>query len=740
MRLIDWCGGDEIMMSVDVLHYQFDDLVVTPSAFEVRKAGNILPLEPKSIRVLLYLIENRTRAVGKEELLQAVWTDIAVTDNALTRVIAQLRRELGDDARNPRYIQTIPTLGYRFIADLKPVAVAHVAPRRSSRRMRAGIAAALAIGLPSFFWFVTGKSQPTRFGGAVQITSSAGFDASPSFSPDGRSIAYSSDRSGAMEIYTRRLDRPGTETQLTSDGAQNIHPAWSPDGRNIAFHSVAKGGIWTISVAGGRPAQISRRGSQPAWSPDGKYVAFRSQDTYSLAPKDLLSVGASRIHVVELKTGSERVLNLPQPTERWQTFPTWSIDGSRVLFAAYGLENSELWSAPLDGSAPVRIASSENSVYLWPAYGSSGDRIFFTAFTPAQEFGIWQLKLTRKGLANGEATEVLRTGPLIPRDLSVSRDGRLLAYSLSSTNSTLWSLGLTPGGNPAGEPSLFYSDVVFRASFPSFSPDGRRIAFFARLFGGQGDVWTMNTDGTGGGALTRSPGVDLLASWTPDSSAVVYTRVANNRAELRMKSIADGSEKPLIVEAQPLGLPRLSPNGRELVYHTKRSEVMNIWKMPVGGGTATQLTDDAQGAGYSAWSPDGKRIVYELMRPPDTHLAVMDNDGKNSTMLRAERGHTWSYDWSPDSRKISAAVFENGVWNVWTIDSRTREQKKLTNYRSLASFVRYPAWSPKGDRLVYEYSLTRGNVYIAPIDERATVTSSTPDSSARWIRRSPPGS
>src|SRR3954451_10953891 len=101
--------------------YQFDTVEVNQGAFEVRKDGVPLSLEPKSIRLLIYLIANRDRAVPKEELFAAVWTGTAVTDNALTRVIAQLRRELGDDARQPRYIQTVPTLGYRFIA---PVTVA----------------------------------------------------------------------------------------------------------------------------------------------------------------------------------------------------------------------------------------------------------------------------------------------------------------------------------------------------------------------------------------------------------------------------------------------------------------------------------------------------------------------------------------------------------------------------------------------------------------------------------------
>src|SRR5215471_13685951 len=106
-------------MTAEITGYQFDSVEVRPAACEVLRDGKAVALEPKAFRVLLYLIENRDRAVSKDELIRAVWQGAAVTDNALTRIVAQLRRELGDDARQPRYIQTLPTLGYRFVAGLK---------------------------------------------------------------------------------------------------------------------------------------------------------------------------------------------------------------------------------------------------------------------------------------------------------------------------------------------------------------------------------------------------------------------------------------------------------------------------------------------------------------------------------------------------------------------------------------------------------------------------------------------
>ncbi|MCC6389003.1 MAG: transcriptional regulator, partial [Bryobacterales bacterium] len=100
---------------------QFDTVTMDFEKLEIRKEGEALEIEPRSFRVLAYLARNANRVVTKEELLQEVWSGAFVTDNALTRVVAQLRKALGDDARQARYIETVPTVGYRFVAEVRPV-------------------------------------------------------------------------------------------------------------------------------------------------------------------------------------------------------------------------------------------------------------------------------------------------------------------------------------------------------------------------------------------------------------------------------------------------------------------------------------------------------------------------------------------------------------------------------------------------------------------------------------------
>ncbi len=97
----------------------FADVEVREREFSLIKGGEVFPVEPKAFRVLLILLRNPQKLITKEELLNAVWGDAAVTENSLTRSIALLRRLLGDDIRNPRYIETVATVGYRFVSKVE---------------------------------------------------------------------------------------------------------------------------------------------------------------------------------------------------------------------------------------------------------------------------------------------------------------------------------------------------------------------------------------------------------------------------------------------------------------------------------------------------------------------------------------------------------------------------------------------------------------------------------------------
>jgi adenylate cyclase len=151
------------MMSIKSFVFRFADAEVREREFSVIKAGETVPVEPKAFRVLLILLRNPKKLIAKEELLTAVWGDVAVTDNSLTRSIALLRRLLGDDARDPRFIETVATVGYRFLraVEVSEEGPSELAPAdtpitHGAQNSNAGIAT------PAVDWSVSADSPESK--------------------------------------------------------------------------------------------------------------------------------------------------------------------------------------------------------------------------------------------------------------------------------------------------------------------------------------------------------------------------------------------------------------------------------------------------------------------------------------------------------------------------------------------------------------------------------------------------
>ena len=106
------------MMANKSFSFSFEDVEVREREFSIIKAGEAIQIEPKAFRVLLIFLRNPRKLLTKQELLNAVWSDAAVTENSLTRAIALLRRSLDDDSRTPRYIETVSSVGYRFLCSV----------------------------------------------------------------------------------------------------------------------------------------------------------------------------------------------------------------------------------------------------------------------------------------------------------------------------------------------------------------------------------------------------------------------------------------------------------------------------------------------------------------------------------------------------------------------------------------------------------------------------------------------
>jgi DNA-binding winged helix-turn-helix (wHTH) protein len=371
--------------------YRFDDVEVDVGNFRVLKHGKALALEPKSLTVLIFLIEKCGRLVEKRELMDAVWNDASVTENSLTRAITQLRKVLGDDAKKARYIETVPTRGYRFVANLAPIedeSTSIGAPLYSNqarptssakgltskryRRLYVLSSALLVVAvLAVTLIFVRRVHPPAEFQilRSSQLTTSTGLAFCPTLAPDGTQMAYSTGTGKGFEIFVRQLIPGGKEVQITSDGGGNVQPAWSPDGNLIVYHSASRGGLWVIPALGGTARKLADFGSHPSWSRDGQWIAFQSSvlDDFSADSSGILPPSA--IWVIRPDgTDARQITPLGHPMGAYGA-PSWSPDSKHIVFVEDGF--AAIWAVALDGSGLVRLTDPSFRSYD-PVYSLAG--------------------------------------------------------------------------------------------------------------------------------------------------------------------------------------------------------------------------------------------------------------------------------------------------------------------------------------------------------------------------------
>ncbi|MBM3810639.1 MAG: hypothetical protein FJW20_03275 [Acidimicrobiia bacterium] len=705
------------MIGIPHKRYRFGDCELDPAGFQVFRSGKAVSLEPRAVQVLQLLIEQRGRMVSKEELFEKVWGETFVTDNALTRVIAQLRKGLGDNAKQARYIETVPTQGYRFIAEVSEAegraGNGGKADVRKNRRVAAAliVVPALVLMLGGVIWRSSGRMVPARLPGTLrtlQLTTSAGLEHGPSFSPDGSNVAYASDAGGSFEIYVRGVAAGGRQLQVTRDGGQNIQPSFSPSGEEIAYYSAGKNAILVTPALGGFARMVSDFGCEPAWSPDGQRIAFRSGGFISLGTPEIVPPANSRLWVVPAKGGKPvQVTRDGQPPGRHGR-PSWSPDGRKLIFASYG-PVSTLWTVEV-ATGKLENVGLREGVYVHPIYAPDGSgSIFYTGVTQDLEFGIWRYRPGR-----GEPPlELQRTGVAMPVNLAITADGRRLSYGLIRMTSNLAALTVADrSGETVGAVQMLTADTSFRNTFPAVSPDGSRIAFHVRRQGVASDMYVMNSDGAQVTQVTRNPEPDLMPNWTPDGESLVYSSGRGGSNTLWRLRLDTGQEQAVLNTPIEKVMARLSADGREIVFHRAEAGLLTLWKLKLGGGEPVRMSGKGESVGYPNFSRDGAWIAAERMSGDYAQVVVIPSAGGEARQLTQKPGQHWPYSWSPDSRRIAMAAQREGVWNLSWLEPSTGRQHQLTHNTQMRVFLRYPDWSPAGGRIVFEHAETRGNLFL----------------------------
>ena len=587
------------------------------AARTLRKSGARVRLQEKPFRVLAMLLARPGEVVTRDELKQELWPneEYGEFDLSLNTAVKKVRKALGDSGSHPRWIETLPKVGYRFLA---PTDAPDPTPRRPAFPwVKAGLGGAVAsvIALGAAAWFGEPPDPPAPALRERPLTSVPGVESNPNFSPDGTRVAYDwrsalADESSNIHVS---LTEPGAGEPLrVTAGHRDSQPAWSPDGAKIVFARhvgerlqpplLATFQLMLASPVESSPVQVlgeyrSRAGSvHPAWSPDGKYIGF---SCHIDAPESL-----KQICIYSLASGEVSPL----------TSPTGNVGDEQVAFSPNGRAVAYQGSGQLyvldvtDDMRPkgARRALADRFAYPQVA-GWSGDGalVYFYGGLPTGEQGLWAVERE-----NGSEPRLVhpRRGRLRYPDLLWTPDGGMQVVGRDDVfASQIMRLDLTADRVEAPIP---LTHTAGAANFnPRFSPDGSRVAFMSDRTG-VGAVWLCNSDGSNPELLHELPPFAGFSepSWSPDGSqialdAVFLTQrrdvyVIDVAAKRASKNLTDGGGR----------WPSFS-NAHNRLYFTP-GQGAGIWTLDLSTG---QTRSFLQGYGTDATieSPDARTLYFE---------------------------------------------------------------------------------------------------------------------------------
>ncbi len=580
------------------------------------------------------------------------------------------------------------------------------------------IAAAVAGGLLLDRWLLRGRpgsSGGPELTGVARLTHDLGVSEAPTWSPDGSLLAFASNRSGNFEIYVRRI-QGGEDVNITDDPGQDIQPAFSPDGNWIAFVSTRSsrtgmikigatfgfefrtygGDLWVAPALGGRARRVARDANFPAWHPSGRKIAFVSgpESHRSILEVDVEG-GAPRPILPAESSSSELVRVQYSPGGSWMSFATHLPEKILVVPTAGGVPR-ELF----DGSSHVWEGSGR--IYYLRRDPAGGTRLRFIEV----DEGTAQVR-------GAPHTVGLMTGIL--RDLAVSFDGRRLAVSELEGSLNLTRLPLAPGGAPAGPEEILSSGHVIDR-YPAFSPDGKSIAFASDRLGRE-EIWILD--------LVRRrqerlglPGEDLgvnLPYWAPDGQQLVVTRFYENGSRSLWLAAADGSHAEQIwpPEAGLEGGP-FSPDGRTLLFVTKRGQALQLMAFDVASRRTRQLST-SPGDKYSpAWSPDGRFVAYASSAGGATlQLWRMRAEGGEAQSLTTSDERMRHAFYSPDGRFL---YIQPSHRNVYRLPASGGPLTAVTTFPEGGLFLEEPTLSPDGRYLAYCRSNGGSSLWVLTLE------------------------
>jgi Tol biopolymer transport system component/DNA-binding winged helix-turn-helix (wHTH) protein len=671
---------------------------------ELRKDGVRLKLSGQAIQVLAMLGANPGKLVTREELQQRLWPGASYGDpeHGLNAAVNKLREALGDSATEPKYIETVPGRGYRFIAALnspvvspepEPPQPGSLKPPWWKRKATIAVAACIVMAGLLYPWIAPQIERLWRLYElrqltVVPLTTLPGNVASPTFSPDGSQVAFAWDgeaNGAGYDLYVKvvGLDKP---LRLTHHPSTWLSAAWSPDGRNIAISRVAgveDSGIYLVSPTGGPERRLATRsagnwyGDNISWSTDGKLLAYidHPANAASDVTQNLFLLSLDTLEKTWVETKCNQVATLTFSPRG--TFLAWACNDTAF--------STSLWLLRLkDGNQSQLLNRVEGILGL--AWSNDERRIAFSSWS---NYGaLWEVSLSQP-----VHIERLPIGH-DASDLAARRTGPGLAYVQGSTDVNIWRLDLLTSSPQTRE--IVTSSREEGA--PSISPDGSEIAFESTRTG-EREVWICDADGSNAQQLTHF-GLSSTGTprWSPDGRLITFDARVGGEANIYIIDPHGGVPRKLDIDVRGNSVPSWSHDGR-WIYFVNGDDAYNptVWKVPSNGGHAVQIAKPA--ATFPLESPDGQYVYFAR----DLKLWRARTDGSMEEHVPGIPDFTFGgNEWFPFGSGIYFLTHPGGKTVINLFDIQTKQVRPIfTLEKPTPAWVQAMGISSDGKFMLY---------------------------------------
>lgn len=684
-------------MFIEAQHlYEFGEFRLDTKEKILTRGGKPVSLTPKVFEMLCVFVENHGRLIEKEEMMQKLWAESFVEESNLTFNVRQLRVALGDSAQSPKYIQTVPRHGYRFIAEVNrvvekepqnpfekqppetaednpPVEYAekvsiadfespknNAFPKFSTKSLIVpGLIVLLVTSLLAAFIY-NQKGASRRAAAPIlnaefkseQLTNAGGVYEAV-ISPDGKLMAYSSNIGDKTGVWLRQIET-GENTQLVAETDDAYYGlAFSNDNRELYFsrgprsNEAVKINIYRVSVLGGIPREVvSGVFSFFSISPDNRQISFvRCPRT----DEDFCS-----LFVADVDGRNEtKLLTRPRPTLMRDN--QFSPDGKSIVVAVGQTRSSSsqfgLIEVNVSTGTEREVSNHKFSSIKYLRWLPDQSAVLVTAFEPPNN----SVKIFRVSVETDEIEVLTKDSPVNYDCISLDGAAARMVTTQITANYKVWSGSMD--APEAAKPISQAAEPMYKGqNGVVFSPSGKKIVFATASDINQ-QIWIMNADGADQRQLTTGQGTN----WQP----------------------------------------RLSPDESYILFASNRSGAGQIWRMNPDGSNQTQLTNEAAGARPLLISSDGKTVYFEA--PRDSNLGKMSISADGKIILSVISGERM-FQPEINPAEDTVAYFARKPNQPFQIALMSLADGKILKSFPLAEEGVLPTkvvWSPDGKYLFY---------------------------------------